>query len=111
MKRCSVMHMFDFAQTAKFSTEAPRSCCRATQVSNSDQSLFLFSRAQIIDELETVIPRSIRQRCPGWYPRYVHFLQVRVLQHAVLPCSTVQRSRPLPVHIFMRVSNLQCSYL
>ncbi|KAK9804624.1 hypothetical protein WJX73_000016 [Symbiochloris irregularis] len=47
-----------------------------SRVSNSDQSLFLFSRAQIIDELETVIPRSIRMRCPGWYPRYVHFLQV-----------------------------------
>lgn len=36
--------------------------------------MFLLARAQIIDELETTVPRALRQ--PSWEPQYIHFLQV-----------------------------------
>lgn len=46
-----------------------------------DQSVFLYSRAAIINEIELTVPLWIRQKCAGtWYPRYVHFLQVHLLK-------------------------------
>ncbi len=43
-------------------------------VNEVEGNIFLLARAQIIDELETTVPRFLRQ--PDWDPKYIHFLQV-----------------------------------
>ena len=43
-------------------------------VNEVEGNIFLLARAQIIDELETTVPRFLRQ--PDWDPNYIHFLQV-----------------------------------
>ena len=50
----------------------------AAQVSENNESVFNFSRAAIIDELEASLPAWFRNIWAGtWYPAYVHYLQVR----------------------------------
>ena len=50
----------------------------AVQVSENNESVFNFSRAAIIDELEASLPAWFRNIWAAtWYPAYVHYLQVR----------------------------------
>lgn len=48
----------------------------AVQVAEKGDLRFMASRAQIIDELETLLPAWLRNRHPEWYPAYVHVLKV-----------------------------------
>ena len=51
---------------------------RRVQVSENNESVFYFSRACIIDELEASLPSWFRGIwADSWYPAYVHYLQVR----------------------------------
>jgi hypothetical protein len=43
-------------------------------VNEVEGNVFLLARAQIIDELETTVPRTLRKA--NWEPQYIHFLQV-----------------------------------
>ena len=45
------------------------------QVNDTEGSIFLAARAQIIDELETTIPCGWRS--DRWCPKYIYFLQAR----------------------------------
>lgn len=44
------------------------------QVNDTEGNVFLLARAQIIDELETTIPKSWRSS--AWSPAFIHFIQV-----------------------------------
>ncbi len=37
---------------------------------------FLCSKAEVIDEIETVVPQWVKNRNPEWYPAYIHVLKV-----------------------------------
>ncbi len=40
---------------------------------------FLCSKAEVIDEIETVVPQWVKNRNPEWYPAYIHVLKVASL--------------------------------
>lgn len=54
-------------------------------MNENQDARFLSGRAEIIDELESSIPRWLCDRTAAmWYPRYVHFLRVNH-RHKLLP--------------------------
>lgn len=69
---CTVLISTDFKEDSMESAY-----CAVNEV---EGNVFLLARAQIIDELETTVPRALRK--PSWEPRYIHFLQVLSLYFA-----------------------------
>ncbi len=49
-------------------------CC--LQVKDNEGLRFLCSKAEVIDEIETVVPQWVKNRNPEWYPAYIHVLKV-----------------------------------
>eukprot|EP00884_Botryococcus_braunii_P020993 jgi/Botrbrau1/7578/Bobra.0159s0027.1 len=48
----------------------------AISLAENSTALFIHGRAQLIDEMEIVLPAWLRNRHPEWYPRYVQYIQV-----------------------------------
>ena len=46
------------------------------QVKDNEGLNFLCSKAEVIDEIETTVPRWVKDRNPDWYPAFVHVLKV-----------------------------------
>ena len=46
------------------------------QVKDNEGLRFLCSKAEVIDEIETVVPQWVKSRNPEWYPAYIHVLKV-----------------------------------
>jgi len=45
-------------------------------VKDNEGLRFLCSKAEVIDEIETVVPQWVKNRNPEWYPAYIHVLKV-----------------------------------
>jgi len=45
-------------------------------VKDNEGLRFLCSKAEVIDEIETVVPQWVKNRNPAWYPAYIHVLKV-----------------------------------
>ncbi|DBA98675.1 hypothetical protein WJX77_002585 [Trebouxia sp. C0004] len=47
-----------------------------SKVKDNEGLRFLCSKAEVIDEIETVVPQWVKNRNPEWYPAYIHVLKV-----------------------------------
>ncbi|DBA86726.1 TPA: hypothetical protein ACH3X2_005431 [Trebouxia sp. C0005] len=47
-----------------------------SKVKDNEGLRFLCSKAEVIDEIETVVPWWVKSRNPEWYPAYIHVLKV-----------------------------------